>query len=94
MPISPEKKALAYLAGGQTAGLLLVPGLARMMSELLKTDEIMCAIPDQDSLFAVPASDEKAVEDLRRFARERMLSAERPLTPELFRVSEGRVEEA
>jgi hypothetical protein len=94
MAISPDKKALAYLAGGQTAALLLVPGLARMMGEILKTDDIICAVPDQNSLFAVPAGDEEAVEALRKFARERMLSADRPLTPELFRVSQGRVSEA
>ena len=92
--ISPGKKALAYLAGGQSAALILVPGLSRILSELMRTTDILCAIPDQDSLFAVPGADKDAEQDLRKFARERMLAAERPLTAELFRIKDGELSEA
>lgn len=84
--IAPGRKALASLAGGQSATQILLPGLVRLARELLKSEEIICAIPDQDSFFMIPAGDPEAASALREFARARLLHAERPLTAGLFRV--------
>jgi len=92
--IAPGKKALAFLSGAQASKNIMLPGLSGVMRHLLGTDETLCAIPDQDSFFAIDAGDAEAASALRRFARERLLAAERPLTAELFRLSGDSIVEA
>jgi len=91
---APGRKALACLVGGQPATQLLLPGLVSLARELVHSDDILCAIPDQDSFLMIPAGDPEAAEKLREFARSRLLLAERPLTAELFRVNEQGISEA
>jgi len=92
--IVPGKKALAFLSGAQASKNIMLPGLSGVMRHLIGTDETLCAIPDQDSLFAVDAGDAEAAAALRRFARERLIAAERPLTAELFRLRGDSIVEA
>ena len=92
--LAKGRKALAFLSGGQASKHLFLPGLSGVMRKLLGADEVLCAVPDQDSLFVVNAEDEGAVSALRDFARERLLAAEHPLTAELFRVKGDRILEA
>jgi hypothetical protein len=92
--IAKGAKALAFLSGAQASKHLLLPGLCDAMLALLGTDETLCAIPDQDSLFIVSADDASAVSALRKFARERLIAAEHPLTAELFRLKGESIFEA
>ena len=92
--IAEGTKALAFLSGGQASKHLLLPGLAGIMKGMLGSDETLCAVPDQDSLFFVSAADEQGVAALREFARERLLAADRPLTAELFRLKGDDILEA
>jgi hypothetical protein len=97
--IVPGKKAVAsfmtgFTATGQPAALLVAPAIVTPLREMLRAEDILCAIPDQASFFAIPAGDPELSAALRAFARERMLAADGPLAAELFRVSERGVEEA
>ena len=94
MEIARGTKALAFLSGGQASKHLLLPGLADVMRTLLGSEEMLCAVPDQDSLFVVSADDAEAASALREFARARLLAAEYPLTAELFRLKGDAILEA
>jgi hypothetical protein len=97
--VAPGKKAVASLmtssaAGSQPASLMVVPGVVRMLREILHTEDVLAAVPDHASFFAIPAGDPELESALRTFARARMLAADEPLTADLFRLSETGVEEA
>ncbi len=97
--VVPGKKAVASFMtdstmGTQPASLMVAPGIVRLLRETLHTEDVLAAIPDHASFFAIPAGDPELESALRAFARERMLAADEPLTSDLFRLGETGVEEA
>jgi len=92
--IAPDRRALALLSGPQPATHILMPGLAAVLRQVLDAEEVLCAIPDLDSFFAIDASEPETQLALRGFARARLHVAERPLTAELFRMMDDHAEPA
>lgn len=102
--ISPGKEVAASFMTGSTSGgsqpasLLVAPGIVGLLREILPAPapggDVLCAIPDQASFFAIAGGDPELEKALRTFARERMLAADGPLAAKLFRLSERGVEEA
>jgi hypothetical protein len=91
---APGKMAMGSFSGERSARMLLLPGLHGVLRDQLGADEALAAVPDEGSFLAVDAADAEGAAALRQLAGRRWREAERPLTPELFRVGEGGVAEA